>query len=657
MSNAIEQIKTIIESNQLKDETFKNFVLQGGAGSGKTESLKELISFISDKYPDAKIACITHTNVAVDEIKKRVGDKYDISTIHSFLNSLIKNYKRNIKQILNHIFCLSEEEITNHDDYKKRYEKYSKKTFLINNKISAKVIGKRDYDKGPEIFNFDLLSKIKSLNEQIVQIISEKDQNTIGYNETKFDSFEDLTFSHDSLLTIAYKLCEKYDLLSKIISDKYDFIFIDEYQDTNPLIINLFLGLLPKSKKTTIGLFGDSMQGIYDDGIGDVNQLIESRALHKVDKDDNYRCSVGVISFINQLRNDSIEQKLALKIGENETNRNGKTKLFYKIIGKKPNAFSSQEDKQLYVDQLNSFIIEIKNELKFSASKLLMLTNKSISSELGFSNLYNTFNDRFTDVKDEIEKELAKIQILEIVELTNYYNSKNYNPLLVALKKNGFVIKTIEDKEKVTNCFGELTKGTKSLSETLQYCYENKLIRKSERAANYEKNKNKFLAEFNGNQNFLDLETLYCEGINTVSRLQKDKDIEISQEKFDDFIYNFRKKKFFEELFSEKIKLKDVFNYINYLNEESDYITMHKTKGSGIENVIVVLDEYFWNKYNFKSIYDDSAAQERRLMNQKIFYVACSRAIKDLVIIRLVEDESEENMLLEYFKNCEIKKK
>ncbi|WP_407267553.1 hypothetical protein [Tenacibaculum maritimum] len=31
---------------------------------------------------------------------------------------------------------------------------------------------------------------------------------------------------------------------------------------------------------------------------------------------------------------------------------------------------------------------------------------------------------------------------------------------------------------------------------------------------------------------------------------------------------------------------------------------MHKTKGSGIKDVLVVLDEYFWNKYNFKTIFN-----------------------------------------------------
>ena len=79
----LDTILDCIESN-------KNFVLQGGAGSGKTETLKQLLSQLNIKYPNKKIACITHTNLAVEEIKSRVGEGYVIDTIHSFLYSIIK---------------------------------------------------------------------------------------------------------------------------------------------------------------------------------------------------------------------------------------------------------------------------------------------------------------------------------------------------------------------------------------------------------------------------------------------------------------------------------------------------------------------------------------------------------------------------------------
>ena len=105
VSQRIEPFKEICECIDNRE----SFVLQGGAGSGKTETLKETLKYISKKYPNKKIACITYTNLAVDEIKERVGEvKYPISTIHSFLHSFVKNYKKNIHQIIFELFKLDE---------------------------------------------------------------------------------------------------------------------------------------------------------------------------------------------------------------------------------------------------------------------------------------------------------------------------------------------------------------------------------------------------------------------------------------------------------------------------------------------------------------------------------------------------------------------
>lgn len=654
MSNkALDKIREIIDNNQNPEKEFKNFVLQGGAGSGKTESLKEVISYIAEKYPDKKVVCITHTNVAVDEIIARVGNKYEISTIHSFLNSLIKNYKKNLKEIIHHIFCIPEVTELTHAEYKKIYEKYSAKLFLLKGENCDKVIGKREYDASPSIYNVQLNERIAILNNDIKEVISSKDHNLIAYNETRFDSFNDLTFSHDSLLLLSYKLCERFQLLPKIISDRYDFILIDEYQDTNENIINLFLKLLPQNKKTTIGLFGDSMQGIYDDGIGDVEKHIEESTITRIDKEDNYRCSEEVIRFINNIRTDGIEQKLALKKDEDLDARKGFAKLYYKKVDKKPNTFSSIEEKQSYLEILNN-TIEITKKSIAPECKILMLTNKSISSEIGFTNLYNIFSERYSEVKEEIEKELDGIQISTIVELCRLYQNKQYNPILVYLKRNGFQIKTLKDKKTIISHFDYLLSTELNLKQVLDYSFENSILKKSERFSNYFFRRNDFLENYGKNQRYKYLEDLYFKGSNTRARLKKNHDIEISDEEFSTFEKALKRKTFYINLFSDKIKFGEVLNYYKYLNEETGYITMHKTKGSGIENVIVVLDEYFWTKYNFKSIYDESADLEKRNKNQKLFYVACSRTIKHLTIIRLIENDAEEAMLKEYFKNIEV---
>src|SRR5690606_27100222 len=137
---------------------------------------------------------------------------------------------------------------------------------------------------------------------------------------------------------------------TKILQDQYDFVFIDEYQDTNKGIINIFLNKDTLSSKTIIGLFGDSMQGIYDDGIGDINEYIDSKLLIKVEKEDNYRSSVQVVDFINQLRNDGLKQEVAFKIiddiEETINHRQGEVKLYYSIYNGERTDSGTPRDKE-----------------------------------------------------------------------------------------------------------------------------------------------------------------------------------------------------------------------------------------------------------------------------------------------------------------------
>ena len=75
----------------------KDFVVNGGAGSGKTYSLVETLNSIFAMNRKAKVACITYTRVAAKEIKKRVINKnafFHVSTIHEFLWKNISNFQK-----------------------------------------------------------------------------------------------------------------------------------------------------------------------------------------------------------------------------------------------------------------------------------------------------------------------------------------------------------------------------------------------------------------------------------------------------------------------------------------------------------------------------------------------------------------------------------
>lgn len=79
----------------------KNFLLSGGAGSGKTYSLIQVIGQAIEENPTAKIACMTYTNAAVREIRDRFNNiNLSVSTIHDFLWDNIKSFQKELKKSL-----------------------------------------------------------------------------------------------------------------------------------------------------------------------------------------------------------------------------------------------------------------------------------------------------------------------------------------------------------------------------------------------------------------------------------------------------------------------------------------------------------------------------------------------------------------------------
>jgi len=652
-------------------DTQMSFVLQGGAGSGKTESLKDLLLYLSIKNPSARVICITHTNSAVQEIQERIGDRYPVSTIHAFLHSIIKDYKKNIKCVIPALYTVpkmkslemgddeneKEYKKAEHERYKKVYGKFADKLFSIKNETCDKVTGKKEYDNDPTFYNDALNDKIDVLNEHIKAIVAASDHAKIHYNETKFDSLKALTYGHDGLLTIAHLLFGSYPVLGKIIKDKYDYIFVDEYQDTKQEVIQdllVFAKQEERDKKLSLCLFGDAMQAIYNDGIGNVDPYVNDGDLILIPKADNYRCSYEVIDLINNLHLDGIEQKVALAelpTGEYqaEEDRHGDVKILYSVCDQRPNVFSSTEDKDKHLLQVDQLINEAKKDCE--NAKILLLTNKAIASKEGFKYLYKVFDDRYIEVSDRMDDYLKRIQISDICEICNFYKEKNYNPLIKAIRQGGYVIHSLQDKIKLQDIIGKLiTDESLSIYEAFQYAVENKLIKITEACQNTLNSNKKFLQELTSNDQYQEFRKLYLNGMNTYTRIKDSFEV-ASEEEFDYYKNLYKKEIFVKVFFSQTIKFSEALNYSRYLNEDSDYITMHKTKGSSIDSVIVVMEEFYWNEYDFSLLYTDNSKQEKWENSQKLIYVACSRARKSLRCVRLLL-EDEVGQFLEFFPNA-----
>ena len=654
--NAIEKCKKCIDEQ-------KSFILQGGAGSGKTESLKEILLYIKKNHPDARVICITHTNAAVDEIVNRVGDRYPISTIHAFLHGLIGNYKKNIKEVITELFFVPQmirsvqnEKVlekdytkTEYDKYKKIYEKYASKFYIICKENTDKIVGKREYDKNPIQYNKLLNDKINKLNDKITEIISKKDYSKINYNETKFDSLKDVSYGHDGLLTIFHLLFNKFSLLGKIIADRYDYLFIDEYQDTRTEVLEDLL-TLPEKYGLTIGLFGDSMQSIYENGVGNVNAYIDEAVLVAVPKADNFRCSYEVIEVINQLRLDGILQDVALKKidngeYENEIARHGLVKVLYSVVDQKPNAFSLPEEKEKFQAIIDKLIIEAKKVVE--NPKILVLTNKAIAEKNGFKRLYKVFDDRYSDVSDRMEKYLDSILVMDVGELCNLYLKKEYNLLIKHIRKGGYTISNVSDKKRLHDIMQNIIDNKNlSIQEVIEIAITNKLIKPTETYKNKLESNANFLDQLKNDHRYQEFKELYLKGKKTFNQIKDSISLE-SKEEFSKYESLWKQEQFIQKISSDELKFDEILNYTKYLNEETEYITMHKTKGTSIESVIVVMEEYFWNNYDFSLLYlpQDESKMEKKIVSQKLIYVACSRARKNLVCVKVLTSNEVEPFL------------
>lgn len=677
--NPVDRIANLVLNGE-------NFILQGGAGSGKTESLKRVVQRVLSTNRKLKIACITHTNKAADEIAERVLADIQVSTIHSFLSAIISPYKRNIQHVFPTLFELpvfvglgdehyggdeKKRKSEEHGRYKKAYGKLESRRQIVLGELPPKVIGKREFDKAPETYIAQMNELTAELNQEIRRKLAARKPGEFFYNETKFDNFHDPSFGHDGLIAIACQMFDEFPVLGKIVSDRHDCIFIDEYQDTNADVIRVLLRSLPEPSGTIVGLFGDSEQAIFSDGIGSAQEYIDAGEIVLVEKDDNYRCSPQVITFANQFRTDGLKQEVALKTLDDGTieapeSREGSVRLLYDFAPDKVDTDDKTQDRKtndaLFREALDDLVRRVSQE--FPGFVQLKLTNKSIANDVGFGRLYQIFDDRYSEPRDRMRKTLDRLQFDEIVNLTTLHQSlpgdrRSYNRLISGLRKRGFSISSVSDKTKLDEMLSAFTDKDLSAYKAVEFATEAGLIRISESRAAFLRRRDQLLARLKNDPVFEVFEALHTSGHRTKAQMLKEikvapkenLDAEIVETEYDERANELKQKAFFTALFSDEIRFDEVLSFYDYEENDGSFSTMHKTKGTGIENVLLVLDEYGWRtEYNFVNCFsDDVPSSKRDIASRKLLYVAASRTKKNLVCVRLMNDQDEMERISPYF--------
>ena len=187
-----------------------------------------------------------------------------------------------------------------------------------------------------------------------------------------------MKISHDTLLLYAYKIICKYDELKRFIIDKYPYFFVDEYQDTSEIVVSILTEIVNYSNKINhpvfVGYFEDSVQNIYDAGIG-IKIEEYCKEYEHIKKQYNRRSCSEIILLSNKIRHDDIEQKSVYK-----DSTGGSVKIYY----------GSEDDIEDFIC-VNS--VEMKeNSIEDKSVHCFLLVNKIVAEHAGLAELYDWFN-------------------------------------------------------------------------------------------------------------------------------------------------------------------------------------------------------------------------------------------------------------------------
>jgi DNA helicase-2/ATP-dependent DNA helicase PcrA len=300
----------------------KSYHISAGPGAGKTHILVEHISNVLTKGKsclgtNGKIACITYTNIAVETINKRLSDtadRIDVCTIHSFLfKNMVKPYLWILKEKPKYDL----EQIENIEPWESR---------APNDLINQWARGSRSLgslqiqDKRKEV-----MQALKAIywtisgdrkeelvvpkNHQWALVKDAKEQNKLI--EWKSLLYSSGYMSYDDVLYFAWRIYRQAPALIPFISKKYPFIFVDEFQDTTPFQAELIDALKTEGKSTVL-VIGDSHQSIFE-FTGAKKERFDnyknSADITPVVVHDNWRSSQKIISFLNRIRQDGLDQK------------------------------------------------------------------------------------------------------------------------------------------------------------------------------------------------------------------------------------------------------------------------------------------------------------------------------------------------------------
>lgn len=431
-------------------KSMETIDIKAAPGSGKTTVLLAKLFILAQRMPfkDGKGICVlTHTNVAIDEIKSRLGSKADIlfsypnffGTFQSFVDKFLAipyyAMRTNSRSIMinNKVY---EEKLNNkfnkglknyYSDSQKRQIQTNSKYYVnsntgLLNQIRLKVYeGKNILTKGISGENIEIKRPSRSFKKKGDFSVEEKEDINRWLLSLKLSLLNDGVLCYDDAYYLAEVYIKKYEAqLNNLFSNRFKFVFIDESQDTyshqNWIIEKLF------NEQVVIQKFGDPNQAIFESG----------KSNHLLDCKNPKRLSLEISQ--SQRFGDSIANKLSTICIDknNQIVGNSQIKSF------KPHIILFKNEEISYVLETfvelikknNLHIFQHENALKeFKAIGWRGSTTSDVTSKLCLSSYFPNFNKKnvaeisiqYKNLISYIKKFPAKVLIEKGVKI--YYDS------------------------------------------------------------------------------------------------------------------------------------------------------------------------------------------------------------------------------------------
>lgn len=337
-------------------EEGRSFVLEAGAGAGKTYSLVEALKFLTDRRGaellrrGQRIACITYTNVASDEIAART-DKHPAilsCTVHAFCWSLISAFQPALRARL---------------------------PFIANWPARSAEAG--------------------GLGERRVEY-------NLGYPMIKGDV---ALLGHDDVIKLTASLMAE-PKFRQILVGRFPIVLIDEYQDTNAEFAEaLERYFLATGTGPLLGFFGDHWQKIYESGCG----LIRSSALARINKGANFRSAPAIVGVLNAMRTE-------LPQAVRDPDAEGTVAVYHTNDWPGARRTESMWKGDLPPEHSHAYLSKLVRQLDAEgwgfgsgSTKILMLTHRVLAKEQGYDGIVEALEnaDRFIQKQDPYIKFLV----------------------------------------------------------------------------------------------------------------------------------------------------------------------------------------------------------------------------------------------------------